>query len=220
MKFIAHRGNILGRIPHMENTQEHLQKALDQGFDVEVDLWVTEEWMDIRTGHDEPLHSLDEKFMELYKNRVWYHAKNFYALDFCLKEGLNAFWQHDDLYSLTTNKKIWHHSTARGPESKWTDLTQSVVMVMGLPELEGLDFFQSPIFNCYAICSPCVANWKVAFLNFRANRCKKQIDYEAVHKGFVTSGMFWEYFYDLSGVWEEDKEKFPELLHKLHANDS
>lgn len=202
MKLIAHRGNIFGPIPNSgkENTQPHLQKALDRGFDVEVDLWVTGE---IRTGHDEPLHFLDESFMRGYRSRVWYHAKNFTALDFCLKEGFNVFWQHDDSYAVTSEGYMWHHSEVLWPNNKLTDLSKSIIMLTQHP-----DAYQSvPSSTLHAICTPFAANW--------GNRFTEEVSkYEEIHKGFLGSGMFWEYFHELSGSWDRDKDKFSDLLHK------
>ena len=38
MILISHRGNINGPNPEMENNPEYIQKALDLGYDVEVDV--------------------------------------------------------------------------------------------------------------------------------------------------------------------------------------
>ena len=51
MILIAHRGNIDGP-SEMENHPDHIQKALDAGFHVEVDAWVIDG--EIFLGHDEP----------------------------------------------------------------------------------------------------------------------------------------------------------------------
>lgn len=210
MKLIAHRGNIFGPIPNSgkENTQPHLQKALDRGFDVEVDLWVNEDWGEIRTGHDEPLHLLDESFMRGYRSRVWYHAKNFSALDFCLKEGFNVFWQHDDSYAVTSEGYMWHHSEVPWPNTRWTHLSKSIIMLTQHPDA----YHSIPLNTTYAICTPFAANW--------GNRFTEEVSkYEEIHKGFVDSGIFWEYFWELSGEWKSDKYKFADLLNKRFNND-
>ena len=39
MIFIAHRGNTKGPNKELENTPGYIDEALDNGFDVEVDIW-------------------------------------------------------------------------------------------------------------------------------------------------------------------------------------
>ena len=40
MKLIAHRGNINGSEPDNENSPEYIDKCIELGFDVEIDLRV------------------------------------------------------------------------------------------------------------------------------------------------------------------------------------
>ena len=39
MKLIAHRGNINGPNPETENTVNQIDKCIEEGYDVEIDLW-------------------------------------------------------------------------------------------------------------------------------------------------------------------------------------
>ena len=39
MKIISHRGNLNGENPNLENTKQYIDTAMNEGFDVEVDLW-------------------------------------------------------------------------------------------------------------------------------------------------------------------------------------
>ena len=52
MKIISHRGNLTGPQPDKENTPEYVSRALDEGFDCEIDLWLINK--DLYTGHDKP----------------------------------------------------------------------------------------------------------------------------------------------------------------------
>ena len=61
MILISHRGNINGPNPEMENNPEYIQKALDLGYDVEVDVWGTKygAWY---LGHDDKEYLIDVEF--------------------------------------------------------------------------------------------------------------------------------------------------------------
>ena len=39
MILIAHRGNIDGPNPELENSLQYIDKAIDSGYNVEVDIW-------------------------------------------------------------------------------------------------------------------------------------------------------------------------------------
>ena len=51
MKIIAHRGNLSGPT-QTENHPDQIKKALDLGFDVEIDVWYKEN--KVFLGHDFP----------------------------------------------------------------------------------------------------------------------------------------------------------------------
>ncbi len=114
MKIIAHRGNLSGKIPALENTPKYLRAAIEQGFDVEVDVWIVDKkWY---LGHDEPTHyfHLNEAFHSygivnnLPLDKIWWHAKNLEALDTLSKMPLaNVFWHENDKRTLTSKKFIW-----------------------------------------------------------------------------------------------------------------
>ena len=54
-KIIAHRGLLHGPDEKIENAPSQIQKALNMGFDVEIDVWVTD---DLYLGHDEPTYMI------------------------------------------------------------------------------------------------------------------------------------------------------------------
>jgi glycerophosphoryl diester phosphodiesterase len=86
MKIISHRGNLDGAVWQRENTMLYILEALARGFDVEIDVWLSNGVL--RLGHDGPMEIardtmhpimveqdyLDEKFSiyeeELYKKVV------------------------------------------------------------------------------------------------------------------------------------------------------
>ncbi len=104
MLIISHRGNLEGRDPATENTVEQVQKALDLGFDVEVDVW----WVngDFFLGHDTP----DEQVLPEYlaNEHLWCHAKNVEALEHMLERpDIHCFVHDRDKYAATSQGYIW-----------------------------------------------------------------------------------------------------------------
>ena len=71
MKFISHRGNVNGPNPELENKPEQILKCLDEGLDVEVDVWVFGNKLYL--GHDEPLTEITLSFL-------LYHKKHHYTV--------------------------------------------------------------------------------------------------------------------------------------------
>lgn len=104
---ISHRGNLEGSDPKTENTNAQIKKVLNQGFNVEVDVWFKD--AGIYLGHDEPKERLDYDI--LYRSGVWYHCKNIEAMEFFLDKGNCDFFFHDkDDVALTNNKYLWTYS--------------------------------------------------------------------------------------------------------------
>lgn len=103
MILISHRGNISGAYPESENSPPYIVKALDMGFQVEIDVWHFDGVFYL--GHDKPQYKVRESF--LMNDDFWCHAKNFEALTRLLKIDVNCFWHESDDFTLTSNKKIW-----------------------------------------------------------------------------------------------------------------
>ena len=71
MILISHRGNLRGRIPKYENNPSYIEKALKEGFDVEIDVWYKDnEWY---LGHDEPTYHINMNWLR--NKKLWCHAK-------------------------------------------------------------------------------------------------------------------------------------------------
>lgn len=104
MVVIAHRGNLNGPNPAEENSPAHIQRALDAGFEVEIDVWVLNG--NVYLGHDEPKYKVDVNFLR--NSSFWCHAKNFDALEFMLNEtDIHCFWHENDKFTLTSEGIIW-----------------------------------------------------------------------------------------------------------------
>jgi hypothetical protein len=107
MKIIAHRGNINGQDIESENSPLHLNNAIQQGFDVEVDVWVISD--DIFFGHDGPQYAVNQSYIADIGPRGWFHCKNLGALEYFKDNfnSLNYFWHQEDDFTLTSQGYIW-----------------------------------------------------------------------------------------------------------------
>ena len=61
IKLISHRGNINGCNPKLENTPDYIKDAIHLGYDVEIDIWYSNNtlWL----GHDNPEYQIDLHFL-------------------------------------------------------------------------------------------------------------------------------------------------------------
>ena len=123
---IAHRGNISGANPEKENTIKYLLKALDEGFECEVDLWFIDNGFYL--GHDSPNEIIDEDFLLKYSDFLWIHCKNIEALEkISGLKTLNYFWHENDKYTLTSKNFIWTYPGEKtGEKSIIVSLDSSV----------------------------------------------------------------------------------------------
>lgn len=104
--YIAHRGNINGPCPELENSPEYIDAAISQGFHVELDVW----WNNgqLFLGHDEPQYKIGLQFLFKRAKVLWIHCKNLEALDALLNyKSLNLFVHDKDMATLTTHNYVW-----------------------------------------------------------------------------------------------------------------
>lgn len=139
IKLIAHRGLINGPNKNAENTPNAIQIALNENFDVELDLWVI--YGKYYLGHDEPQYQVDEKFLS--HPGLWIHAKNLEALVQLANTDWNYFWHQEDDFTLTSKGFIWTY-----PEKP---LSEKSIRV--LPEQSDPEFLTVYAKQCYGICS-------------------------------------------------------------------
>ena len=104
MIYISHRGNLTGSIPEFENTPTYIKIALNDGFDVEVDVRLIDNKLYL--GHDSSGELID---IEILKNpHFWVHAKTIDTLYELLKyKEINCFYHNKDKCTLTSKGYIW-----------------------------------------------------------------------------------------------------------------
>jgi hypothetical protein len=105
MKIISHRGNLTGSDQKLENKPEQIEKVINMGFDVEVDLRVEDNQLYL--GHDFTQYNIEYEWIDNLKNNLWIHAKNYESVNFLKKTNLNWFWHDQDDMTLTSHGFIW-----------------------------------------------------------------------------------------------------------------
>lgn len=142
MILISHRGNTQGANESKENSPEYIMEALNQGFDVEVDVWFKDG--EFYLGHDKAQYKTDYKF--LMNEKLWCHAKNVESLIEMKKYSIHYFWHEYDNVTLTSKNYIWAF-----PRLKNIPGTIAV-----LPELSN-----GTTEGCKGICSDYISNYKL-----------------------------------------------------------
>ena len=142
MILIAHRGNISGPRPDLENSIPYIEDAISQGFQVEIDLRMKDG--ELYLGHDEPQYPVSEEFLDRYKSYLWVHCKDHESFRAMVRErSMNFFWHDTDDYVLTRYGYVWAYP-GKPP------IGQLCVMVM--PELHwSIDDIKQ--MNTFGVCS-------------------------------------------------------------------
>ena len=111
MILIAHRGNINGKIEKFENNPNYIDSAIEQGYDVEIDVWYHQHefWL----GHDEPSYEVSLKWLTDRKDFLWIHCKDLITIDMLRdlqihnKTDLHYFFHDEDDCTITSKGNLW-----------------------------------------------------------------------------------------------------------------
>ena len=147
MRLISHRGNINGKQHSLENQPDYILKAIEQGYDVEIDIWYTDKFM---LGHDKPQYEFPFDLLEKFHTKLWIHCKNIKAItkikhNYELNTRLNYFWHEHDAITLTSKGYIWAYPGKQPIEGS----------IAVMPELGNDDISQ-----CKGVCSDFIINYK------------------------------------------------------------
>lgn len=152
MHFISHRGNINGSIKDMENNPSYISTALNNGFDVEIDVWFVDNAFYL--GHDIPQYSVDVSFLISNATKLWCHAKHAPSLRELLRIGNLHIFSHDkDPVVLTSNGVPWAY-----PGQQIDELTICV-----MPELVENIYSIDELKKCKGICSDIIHKYRDMF---------------------------------------------------------
>ena len=143
---IAHRGNLSGRMPEIENSPGYIDIALEEGFDVEVDIWSVND--DLFLGHDLPQYGTTLEWLAERSGRLWIHCKNAAAVRRMSETHLNWFFHESDPYTLTSHGFIWGYPGVEPVGEKFISLWFEAEK----PSTTEPDYQ-------YAFCGDFIANW-------------------------------------------------------------
>jgi hypothetical protein len=141
MKFISHRGNLIGKNLKLENNPNYVLKAAQLNFDVEIDVFYKNKQFYL--GHDFAKFKVSKKFLE--NKKFWCHAKNLDALNALKKTKAHYFWHQNDDYTITSRGYFWTYPGKR--------LLKNSICV--LPEKK-----KNKIKFCAGICSDNIEKYK------------------------------------------------------------
>jgi len=145
MKLISHRGNINGRFETYENEPTYIDKAISDGYDVEVDVWYLDG--NLFLGHDKPQYGVDFRWFRDRISKLWIHCKNIESVNFfcdCQYE-FNYFWHENDTITLTSFNFIWAFPGKQ-------PIQKSIAV---LPEI-----YNDDITSCLGVCSDYIQKYK------------------------------------------------------------
>ena len=143
MILISHRGNLNGKIEEKENHPSYIDEALNQGFEVEIDMWE----INGRTylGHDEPQYEVDDKWLSERMDNLWVHCKNVELLNWIRSTSLHWFWHEEDALTLTSKGYLWVYPGKQ-------PIKGSIAV---MPEM-----YNDDLNACVGICSDYIINYK------------------------------------------------------------
>lgn len=141
MILISHRGNINGLMPDLENSPSYIDSAINQGYDVEMDVRLIDGKLYL--GHDNPQYNVSFAWLLDRKNNLWVHCKNFDALSLLIHSDLRIFYHQKENHTIINAcNLIWSHELSEANED-------SII-----PLLSKEDITRQPIpKNVYGICS-------------------------------------------------------------------
>lgn len=145
MKLIAHRANLNGPNPLEENSPDQIQRCIESGVDVEIDVRYDPKTNSLWLGHDEPQYMVTWWWLAGRAEHLWIHCKDLITLHQFATEtgGYNYFWHQEDDFTLTSKNYIWTY-----PGKPYTN--RSVIV---MPEWMDTNWDSLRVTNCYAICT-------------------------------------------------------------------
>lgn len=148
MLIISHRGLLNGPNKDIENHPEQIQKCIDIGYDVEVDLRYKDGLLYL--GHDFAQYEISFEWLTSRKNTLWIHCKDAETLFFMSDKnkgfnGFNYFFHDKDDFTITSKGIIWCYP--------YQPYNKNSVILMPEWYLDVLDFHTLKNYQCYAICT-------------------------------------------------------------------
>ena len=145
MILISHRGNINGKFESWENEPTYIDKAISEGYDVEVDVCYKDKMLWL--GHDKPDYGIDFRWFRDRIGKLWVHCKNVEAVLYFKECGydVNYFWHEEDTLTLTSHNHLWVYPGKQPIEKS----------IAVMPEIHNDD-----VSKCLGICSDYIERYK------------------------------------------------------------
>ena len=157
MKIIAHRANIGGSNLEVENHPEQIDKCIEEGYDVEIDLRYHKSTETLWLGHDEPQYKITWWWLAKRHDNLWIHCKDFKSLDIFSNNPIdfNFFWHENDNYTLTSKGYIWTY-----PGQLFGN--NSVIVMPEVFDLQNIQDNDTIVYSkrFFAVCSDYVEKFK------------------------------------------------------------
>jgi hypothetical protein len=150
MKLIAHRGNVSGANPELENSPQQIDYCIMKGFDVEIDVWYIDRKFYL--GHDTYQYEVSLSYLSERSKYLWMHCKNLLALREFQHTWFNYFWHQKDDYTLTSLGYIWTY-----PGLNYFTNSRQVLLDFSEMSDKKLEYYES--LGVYGLCSDYV-NYK------------------------------------------------------------
>ena len=154
MKIICHRGNLQGPNSMTENHPMQIDKCIEKGYDVEIDLWVGD---GIWLGHDGPQYPITKEWLVFRSRNLWIHCKNIETMVFLRERAphLHWFWHQEDDYTITSHGWIWAYPNKPVPAAS-PDAAVKPRSVCVMPEI-----YNSDVTNFQAVCTDYVETYTI-----------------------------------------------------------
>lgn len=114
MIHISHRGNIRGPYKELENSWGYINAAIDDGFDVKIDIWRIDKQLFL--GHDVPRYPITIEELSRKREWLWIQCKNLEAYEYFdadMKYAFNFFSHNKDDFAVTSHLFHWMHRRIR-----------------------------------------------------------------------------------------------------------
>ncbi len=143
MILISHRGNTNEKDTRRENHPSYIDKALQTGYDVEIDIWVKNNTPIL--GHDVAQYEISYNWLEARQDKLWIHCKNSSAIEWLVSySNLNYFWHQKDDLTITSKGIFWAYPGKQ-------PIKNSIAV---LPEI-----FNDDLSQCIGVCSDYIQNY-------------------------------------------------------------
>jgi len=151
MKLIAHRANINGHSSE-ENSPQQVDKCIELGYDIEIDIRYNPVTEIFWLGHDEPQYNVSFEWISTRQSFLWIHCKDLITLNKFTETDCQYFWHQEDDFTLTSNNYIWTLPGKPYMEKSIVVMPEKIMDIKKLIDLKTI--------NCHGICSDYVSQLK------------------------------------------------------------